>query len=309
MNNLEIVTSQEYQDLLSKLNPSMSFEPEMVDINKMIEFFKFQSNPDDKVSYMEEHMVTYEVLKNTHFFIEFKNLMLVGLYTNTIGKDYFILVEKDGTINFIGDTVINWTNYEELYFDKELVFEFQTACHYQYEIPTITWMDKTIKMGRTITPDDFNNDKAYQSYLKSDMLYDTYRYLKDNSAKGYNFKKLRMDIRGLAQSKGAVAYYIDEQFKLIDCILDYRFFTDVNPKKVKGFFDLDIEYEYSEDDVINITHYKASKPSIFNIFGLFSGFKERLRLYTVFLRILPFLAWMHSYIFFVKITNGGRRFK
>jgi hypothetical protein len=309
MNNLEIVTSQEYQDLLRKLNPSMSFEPEMVDINKMIEFFKFQSNPDDKVSYMEEHMVTYEIMKNTHFFIEFKNLTLIGLYTNKVDKEYFILVKRDGSIHFIGDSIINWTNYEYLPFISENVFEFQTACFYKYNIPTVTWLDKTIKIGKTITPDDFNNDVNYQSYLKSDMLYDTYRYLKEFSVKGDNLQRIRGRIRGITDSEGVLVYYVNEKFKVVECILDSRFFNGINTNTLKGFIDLDIRYTYHEDGLIDIYNYKVSKPSLFNIAGFFSGFKERLRLYSICFTMLRIMVKLYSIVFFIELNDDFRKFK
>lgn len=309
MTNMEIVTSPEYHDLLNTLYPRMSFEPEMIEINKMIEFFKFQSNQNDEVSYMEEHMISYEVMKNTYFFIGFPNLVLIGLYTNTIGKDYFILVERDGTINFIGDTIINWTNDERLPFEKEAVFEFQTQCHYKYNIPTITWMDKTIKMGRTITENDFNHDVAYQSYLKSDMLYDTYRYLKDNSHRGNNLKKLRSRIRGFTENKGVLVYYVNEDHKVVECILDSRFFTNINPNQMNGFIDLDIEYTYSEDNVITINHYKSSKPSLFNLTGFFYGFKERLRLYSVCFTMFRIVVKLYTMLFFFKLNRDIEKMK
>jgi hypothetical protein len=292
MNNLEIVTSQEYQELLRKLNPSMSFEPEMTEINKMIDYFKYQSNPDDEVSYIEEHLVTYEVLKNTNFFIEFKNLTLVGLYNNNFGREYFVLVEKDGSVKFLGDSIINWTNDDDLYFKRELIFEFQTACFYKYNIPTITWLDKTIRISKTTTPDDFSHDERYQNYLKSDMLYDTYSHLKETSKIGSNIKKLRLRVLGFAQSKGVFVVYINDQLERTECILDYRFFNGINPKEIKGFMDVDINYEFYENGYIDIQHYKTSKVTIFNIVGFLSGFKERFRLisyYAGFLRIFVYL--------------------
>lgn len=307
MNNMEIVMSQDYHDLLSKLDPRISFEPKMVEVNKMIEFFKFQSNEKDEVSYMEEHMISYEVMKNTHFFIEFPNLVLIGLYTNTMGKDYFILVERDGTINFIGDTVINWTNEERLSFDKETVFEFQTQCHYKYNLPTITWTDKTVKMGRTITDDDFNHDVAYQSYLKSDMLYDTYRYLKDTSIQGKNIRKLRARIRGLTENNGVLIYYVNGTHKVVECILDLRFFSNIVPNKLNGFIDLDIEYTCHADGVVTINHYKSSKPSLFNITGFFNGFKERLRLYAVCFTMIRIVVRLYTILFFFKLNRDIKK--
>lgn len=74
MTKLEIVKSQEYHDLLRKLNPLMNFDLEYDDIQQMIDYFKYQSNVDDKVSYMERHMVSYEIMKNSYFFLEFKDL-------------------------------------------------------------------------------------------------------------------------------------------------------------------------------------------------------------------------------------------
>jgi hypothetical protein len=53
MTNMEIVKSQEYQELLKELDADMSFIPQMDSINTMIDFFKYQSNPNDKISYMD----------------------------------------------------------------------------------------------------------------------------------------------------------------------------------------------------------------------------------------------------------------
>lgn len=303
MTNRDIVTSQDYHNLLSNLDPSMSFEPEMVEVNKMIEFFKFQSNEKDEISYMEEHMISYEVMKNTYFFVEFPNRVLIGLYTNTMGKDYIILVERDGTINFIGDTIINWTNDERLPFDKDDVFKFQTQCHYKYNMPTITWTDKTIKMGRTITDNDFTHDMAYQSYLKSDMLYDTYRYLKDTSLQGDNIRKLRARIRGITENNGVLIYYVNAAHKVVECILDSRFFSNIDPNKMNGFIDLDIEYTCHPNGVVNITHYKSSKPSLFNITGFFNGFKERLRLYAACFNMFRVVIKLYTILFFYKLNR------
>lgn len=309
MKTIEIVTSKEYQDLLIKLNPTMSFKPDIVDINKMIDFFKFQSNPDDKVSYMEEHMVTYEIMKNTHFFIEFKNLTLIGLYTNKIDKEYFILVKKDGSVHFIGDSIINWTNYEYLPFISENVFEFQTACFYKYNISTVTWLNKTINIGKTITSDDFNNDINYQSYLKSDMLYDTYCYLKEFAVIGDNLQRIRGRIRGITEKKGVLIYYVNEKFKVVECILDSRFFNEININNLKGFIDLDISYTYNENGIINIYNYKVSKPSLFNIAGFFSGLKERLRLYSICFTLLRIIVKLYSIVFLIELNNDFKKFK
>lgn len=309
MNNLEIITSKEYQDLLLKLNPTMSFKPEMVEINKMIDYFKYQSNVDDKVSYMEEHMITYEVMKNTHFFIEFKNLTLIGLYTNHIDKEYFVLIKKNGSIHFIGDSIINWTNCEALPFLPEQVFEFQTACFYKYNIPTITWLDKTVKIGKTITPDEFNNDEIYQNYLKSDLLFDTYTYLKDRSNQGNNLQVIRGRIRGITENNGVLIYHVNDKFEVIECILDSRFFTDIPLSKLKGFIDLDIRYTYHENGLIDIYNYKVSKPSILNLTGFFSGFKERLRLYSIYFTMLRIMVKLYSIVFFIELNDDFKNFK
>lgn len=309
MTNLEIVTSKEYQDLLIKLNPTMSFEPEMFEINKMIDYFKYQSNVDHKVSYMEDHMVTYEVLKNTHFFIEFKNLTLIGLYTNHIDKEYFVLVKKNGSIHFIGDSIINWTNCEWLPFIPEEVFEFQTACFYKYNIPTITWLDKSVKVGKTITPDEFDDDQKYQSYLKSDMLFDTYTYLKDISTEGYNVQIIRGRIRGLTENNGVLVYHVNDKFKVIECILDARFFADIPPDELTGFIDLDIKYRYYENGFIDIYRYKVAKPSLFNLAGFFSGFRARLRLYSLCFTLLRIMVKLYSIVFFIKLNDDFTHFK
>lgn len=309
MTNLEIVTSQEYQDLLIKLNPTMSFEPEMVEVNKMIDYFKYQSNPDDEVSYIEEHLVTYEILKNTHFFIEFKNLTLVGLYNNKFGREYFILVKKDGSVKFLGDSIINWTNDDSLHFKQDLIFEFQTACFYKYNIPTVTWLDKTIRISKTTTIEDFNTDESYQNYLKSDMLYDTYSHLKETSKAGLNIKKLRLRVLGFAQSKGVFVLYINDQLERTECILDYRFFNGINQEEIKGFMDVDIKYEYHESGYIDIQYYKTSKASIFNIVGLFSGFKERFRLLSYYAGFLKIFAYLYTRGKIIQIRTDIDRYK
>lgn len=304
---MEIVNSPDYHKLVLKLDPEMSFTPDMLEVNKMIDYFKYQSNVEDKVSYIEKHMVTYEIMKNTHFFIEFKNLELIGLYNNQIDREYFILVKRDGSVHFIGDSIINWTNDENLYFEKEDIFEFQTACFDRYNIPTITWVDKTIKIGKTINTDEFDNDLNYQSYLKSDMLYDTYEYLRTNAILGVNVKKLRMRIRGISENHGIVAFYVKEDFKLDQCILDNRFFTSLD--NVKGFVDLDILYIYHASGFVEITYYKSSKPSIFNLVGFFSNFKARLKLYSFSFMIFRFMIKMYTMIFFIDLKDDIRRFK
>lgn len=299
MTKLEIVKSQEYHDLLRKLNPLMNFDLEYDDIQQMIDYFKYQSNVDDKVSYMERHMVTYEIMKNSYFFLEFKDLTLIGLYTNPNENDhdYFILVEKDGTVHFIGDSIINWTNSTLLPFQEKDVFEFQTACYYKYNIPTVTWIDKTVKIAKTITPDEFTNDYKYQNYLKSDMLYDTYNYLKDTGIVGVNKKQLRMRVRGIAENDGVVAFHVQDDMTLSENIFDKRFFTHI--PNLKGFMDLDIQYTYHEDGVIEITDYKATKPSLFNLVGFFSNFKARLKLYSYFITFFRLALRLFAIMFLI----------
>lgn len=302
MTNLEIVKSQEYHDLLRKLNPSMNFDLEYDDIQQMIDYFKYQSNIEDKISYMERHMVTYEIMKNSYFFLEFKNLTLIGLYTNPNENehDYFILVEKDGSVHFIGDSIINWTNSDLLPFLEEDVFAFQTACYYKYNIPTIKWIEKTVKIAKTIHSSEFETDLKYQTYLKSDMLYDTYNYLKDTGLFGINKKQLRMRIRGIAENDGVVAFHVQEDMSLAENIFDKRFFTEI--PNLKGFMDLDIQYTYHENGVIEITHYKASKPSLFNLVGFFSNFKARLKLYSYFIKFFKIVIHLLTIAFLIDLN-------
>lgn len=203
MTKLEIIKSQEYHDLLRKLNPLMNFDLEYDDSQQMIDYFKYQSNVEDKVSYMERHMVTYE----------------------------------------------------------------------------------------------FINDYKYQNYLKSDMLYDTYNYLKDTGIVGVNKKQLRMRVRGIAENDGIVAFHVQDDMTLSENIFDKRFFTHI--LNLKGFMDLDIQYVYHEDGVIEITDYKATKPSLFNLVGFFSNFKARLKLYSYFITFFRLALRLFAIMFLI----------
>lgn len=310
MTNMDIVKSQEYHDLLKKLNPEMSFEPRMDGINTMIDFFKYQSNPNDEISYMEEHEITYEIFRHTYFFIELDDLTLIGLYNNQLGREYIVLVERDGSIHFIGDSIINWTNDPRLEFSPDKVFEFQTACFYKYHIPTTTWSEQKVKISKTDASEEFNKDEKYQNYLKSDLLYDTYAHLRDHRKRnGLNIKKFRVRILGFAKSKGVHAFYIADNSRRTECILDYRFFSHIAKKDIKGFMDVDVTYNYNENGFIDIKSYKTSKVSLFNLVGLFSGFKERMRLITYYIHYIKIFILFFSMAKYMDLKSGFNKNK
>jgi hypothetical protein len=310
MTNMEIVKSQEYQELLKELDADMSFIPQMDSINTMIDFFKYQSNPNDKISYMEEHEITYEILRHTYFFIELDDLTLIGLYNNQLGREYIVLVERDGSIHFIGDSIINWTNDPRLDFSADKVFEFQTACFYKYNIPTTTWTEQKVKISKTDASEEFNNDEKYQNYLKSDILYDTYTHLRDHRRKnGLNTKKFRVRILGFAKSQGVHAFYIADNSRRTECILDYRFFSHIPHNDIKGFMDIDVIYDYHENGFIDIKSYKTSKVSLFNLVGLFSGFKERMRLITYYVHYVKIFILLFSMAKYIDLKSTLNKFK
>lgn len=283
MNNKEIIKSQEYQEYLKALDWKAVINP---NVDQLLEYFKFQSNPKE-AGYFTAFHKTYEILKNTYFFVELKSSQLIGMYTTPTGKDYFIRVDSLANIEFIGDSIINWTNAIK-YIEKTKIKEFQEKCFYAYDIPTRLWNENQPTISHndlTFDESSYLNDSQYINFIKSDMDYDTYLFLKTNaSVSTINKKRLRLLVNTLTDDGKYLSCDCvdanDPKFRCNRLILDGRFLNGLN-KTAIGFntlIDIDIEYSLNEQGYINLIHIKPYIISLFNILRLLKDIKARKKI-------------------------------